>query len=1234
MLRKILFVLVTFLFANGLLAQTGSLQGKVVDKETREPIPFCNVIVEQDGSQIGGSSTDFDGAYTIKPIPAGKFTVKASYVGYNTLAQTGVIIRNEKITFLDLEMNPSSQQLDEVEVVEYKVPLISKDQTQSGETVTAEQIEKMPGRSAAAVATTVAGVYSENGEIGSIRGARSGGNVTYVDGVKIIGSSSLPQSAIAEVAVVTGGIPAKYGDATGGIINITTKGPSNKFFGGMEGITSALVDNDVYNLVGLTISGPLVTIGKNDPSRRRTIAGYLLSGEFSYGQNGKVNTPLYRASDTVVDYITQNPYRRLTSGFGTAYNAAYLHEDAFETYENTFDNPSYRVNLVGKIDIKPSRNTNIVIGGSFVKSRSTNFSIGSAMFNAANFAESFYDNWRTYFRYTQRFPDNPEAQNPLIKNAYYSIQFDYESTASKSWDKNHKDNLFAYGHIGTFEHHSTVGYTRQVLQDTVTGLNAHLMTGFFDTLVAFTPSHFNPEVSNITQAYYDILGDEVVSLSDGFAFSAIANDQLIQGFGGLLNGDGPPSVYGLWAAPGTLNAGYSVSNSNQFRVAAAGAADVRKHEISVGFEFEQRSSSAYSASPRALWTRARELMNKHIEQLDFSSPILHYLHDDLGNIILDDLGNPVFNDTISYERLYSAQDQATFDYNFRTAHGFKVDGTDWVDIDVYDPSQMKIDFFSADELLNSGSPYVGYRGYDAYGNRLEETVTLQDYFTKKDDHGDYTRSLAPFEPTYASGYIQDKFAFRDLVFRVGLRIDRYDANQMVLKDPYTLYDTYRAEDLRNNGTPHYIVDGDVPGNIGDDYVVYVDNVENPGKVVGYRGGDTWFNAQGTEVDDPASIATATGIQPYLVKPGVEMTSDDYTTDMSFEDYEPDITVMPRVAFSFPISDVALFFAHYDILSTRPGGNAMSPIDYLFMNTRATNNNILSNPNLRSEKTIEYELGFQQKIGNTSSIKLSAFYREMRDMRQAINVIGAYPVYRYLTYGNIDYGTVKGFSIQYDLRRTGNISMRGSYVLQFANGTGSSASEGVNLLNSGQPNLRTLIPLSFDQRHSFTGNLDFRFFNGRNYNGPKLFGRDILANTGFNLVAKAGSGSPYTKRSIIGGVMEGSLNGSRKPWRTTLDLKVDKDFLVKWNKGKDNGRVSRFNLYLEVRNLLNTKNILNVYSSTGNPEDDGFLAAPQNQTIIETQLDEQAYRNYYTMLLVSPGMYTSPRTLRLGLQISF
>ena len=88
--------------------------------------------------------------------------------------------------------------------------------------------------------------------------------------------------------------------------------------------------------------------------------------------------------------------------------------------------------------------------------------------------------------------------------------------------------------------------------------------------------------------------------------------------------------------------------------------------------------------------------------------------------------------------------------------------------------------FSPDELLNSGSSLVYYYGYDIYGNKLTSNPTLKDFFEKQDSQGNYSREIASFQPIYTAGYIQDKFAIDDLIFNIGLRVDRYDANQKVL----------------------------------------------------------------------------------------------------------------------------------------------------------------------------------------------------------------------------------------------------------------------------------------------------------------------------------------------------------------------------------------------------------------------------------------------------------------------
>jgi hypothetical protein len=103
------------------------------------------------------------------------------------------------------------------------------------------------------------------------------------------------------------------------------------------------------------------------------------------------------------------------------------------------------------------------------------------------------------------------------------------------------------------------------------------------------------------------------------------------------------------------------------------------------------------------------------------------------------------------------------------------------------------------------------------------------------------------------------------------------------------------------------------------------------------------------------------------------------------------------------------------------------------------------------------------------------------------------------------------------------------------------------------------------------------------------------------------------------------------------MRLDRDIKVKLADKKDEGSKEKYgyiNVYLEVSNLLNAKNVIGVYEYTGNPDDDGFLNFADYQTAIGTQNDEEAYRNYYAMYINSPYNYSLPRTIRLGVQFTF
>jgi len=1210
MFRKLLLVVFAVLAANGVFAQSATLKGTVIDKATGEPIPFANVVVltSADGTQLGGTSGDIDGNYTIKPIPPGKWTVMARVVGYNPLQINGVVLKADKVEFMNLEMTSKTEQLEEVQIVAYKVPLIDKDNTQTGETVTADEIEKMPGRSVQSVAATVAGVASRDGNsIDNMRGARENGNIFFVDGVRVRGGLSIPKAAQEQVQVITGGMSAKYGDVTGGIVSITTKGATPLFFGGLEVETSEFLDKSPSNLGAFNLSGPLFMKTQAD-GRKKAIVGYFLSVDYRYNRNPSRHwSERYIAKPEVIADLIEHPI--VPSSTGVIKLAAdFLHEDSFEptwVHQNIATSGG---SALAKLNFNLTDNVTLTLGGYFSGYDNIGFNAGNAMFNWANNGRRYGYNYRVWGQFTQRFSDRSAAEEQasasVIKNAFYNVQVSYEAGMGWNESARHGSDYWKYGYVGKFE---TTKIETFEFSDTVSGYpnGVWLMNNWKDVLYDFTPSDLNPELAAFTSQYYSFFDDPVGHYEN--------RTQVING-GGKLNGNNIGSVYGFFALPGQQVGGYGINDNRQFRMNAAGSADISNHEISFGFEFEQRDDRGWNVGAFGLWGLARQWTNVHLEQLDWSNPIPVYD------------ANGIFMDTIRYNRLYNEEGQSLFDRRFREHLGLAPDGTEWIDIWAYDPSEFDITYFSADELLNNGSSVVGYRGYDPYGNRLKEKPTFEDFFTAQDDEGNYKRLIGPSQPIYAAGYVMDKFSFNDLIFNVGVRVDRFDNNQHVLSDPYSLYATKKVEDVSGSMNPT----GAHPTNMDDNYVVYVDDVSDPSTINGYRFEDQWYDAYGVEVNDPDLIASSTGIAPYLVNPD-QAQKNEITVD-AFEDYTPQIVAMPRISFSFPISDEALFFAHYDMLSKRPTGS-FNPTQYFFMaqNPGAT----MTNPNLKPEKTIDYELGFQQKLTNTSSLKISAYYREQRDMQQAIRMLGAFPV-NYFTYGNIDFGTSKGLSISYDLRRTGNVSMRINYSLAYAYGTGSSASQQLSLLRTDQPNLRILAPLNWDQRHKVNVNLDFRFAEGRAYNGPKLFGKDILARAGANFTVIAGSGYPYSRTRGVGEPgLKGSLNGSRLPWTTNVKMRMDKDFDLKFKKNaNDNGKVMGLNIYLDVDNLLNTKNIYGVYAATGDPFDDGYLTAPKMQERINVQNDPEAYRMYYYYSMLGTGHFSGPRTVRLGLVLSF
>jgi hypothetical protein len=192
-------VLCFFALSVPLSAQVGQggIKGKVLD-EKGEPVPLVNVIAKQKGNVVSYTQTDFDGQYTIKPLQPGNYDVEASSVGFSTVTINGIVVKGDKLSYQDFKISSSAVTLAAAEVYDYAVPLIDKDNTTGGETVTRDDISKLPGRSATDVTKTVGGMYSKDDGQGKLnaRGARDDANFVYIDGVKMRGGGNLTKSGI------------------------------------------------------------------------------------------------------------------------------------------------------------------------------------------------------------------------------------------------------------------------------------------------------------------------------------------------------------------------------------------------------------------------------------------------------------------------------------------------------------------------------------------------------------------------------------------------------------------------------------------------------------------------------------------------------------------------------------------------------------------------------------------------------------------------------------------------------------------------------------------------------------------------------------------------------------------------------------------------------------------------------------------------------------------------------
>lgn len=325
MIKKWFLIISSLVWAVSLQAGvTGKIAGKIVDAQSKQPIPGVNVLVE--GTSMG-SVTDVNGQYTILNISPGNYTVRASMIGFTTVRVEGVKVSIDLTTRVNVNLSSEVLNITDAITVIAQRPMIQKDEVATKHYISTEEIELQPVDSFQEIARNQAGVVGNH-----FRGGRGSDVLVLVDGIPVrdpsgeyagnMGgfTSNVPNYGIEELEVALGGFGAEYGNVQSGVLNLAMKEGSTRYTGRFRATTTDFGSADINTplnrkIYEAALTGPV-------PLAKKLLPGSLsfsLSGELTDQDHGWYSNQ-YTYDRTLQGKLTWriSPSYKLT--YGTLYN--------------------------------------------------------------------------------------------------------------------------------------------------------------------------------------------------------------------------------------------------------------------------------------------------------------------------------------------------------------------------------------------------------------------------------------------------------------------------------------------------------------------------------------------------------------------------------------------------------------------------------------------------------------------------------------------------------------------------------------------------------------------------------------------------------------------------------------------------------------------------------------------------------------------------------------------------
>ncbi|MFQ5568059.1 MAG: TonB-dependent receptor domain-containing protein [Rhodothermales bacterium] len=442
---------------------------------------------------------------------------------------------------------------------------------------------------------------------------------------------------------------------------------------------------------------------------------------------------------------------------------------------------------------------------------------------------------------------------------------------------------------------------------------------------------------------------------------------------------------------------------------------------------------------------------------------------------------------------------------------------------------------------------LDFEAFGLVGALTEDGQVIEPFQpTKPPENSIFFQQFDGVKPFTFSAYLQDKIEFETFIVNVGLRLDYFDSRAQIPADPEdpNILSPFKKINIFRDGN--------------DDGVITADEERDDNRLTLAERGAYWY-----------------------------------------EDASVKFDISPRLGIAYPITEEGVIHFSYGHFLQIPTMDRLFQNFGYKLNRESGQYGPFGNPDLEAQKTVMYELGVRQALGDLV-FDVTGYYRDVRNWVSTSGLITSeIPGVTYVIYINRDYANTRGVTASVNRNFKDGYGFDLSYTYQVAEGSNSNPDDDFFARQANRQPTLALLPLGWDQRHKVAGSF---------YVGGNGWGGSVLA--------VYGSGFPYTPSfgtAVLAGEnvqTEFPTNSRRQPSSFQVDMNVYTEF---------NFAGVRPRLFLQVFNLFDNRNAVAVFGDTGQPD---------------ITLDQRRTGQFDPGFFVRPDFFSEPRRVHLGIDFRF